>query len=198
MHFKPQCLEAWPRWPSRSICTLAGIYNPWLVVLSVAVAIFVSHTALRLSARVARAQGALSRLWLVGGARAMGSGIWSMHFIGMLASHCPSPSHTTYRPPSGQRPTRACSNARRPDWFTESSVADRLAQATAQSERYARGFAVLVVDLCQRVPRGWRGCGNSSPTRDAAMYHAKKNGRSAFQFFAPVMNVLRASDWSSA
>jgi diguanylate cyclase (GGDEF)-like protein len=68
---------------------LAGIYNPWLVVLSVAVAIFVSHTALRLSARVARTQGTLTRLWLVGGAVAMGSGIWSMHFIGMLAFSLP-------------------------------------------------------------------------------------------------------------
>ena len=69
---------------------MAGIYNPWLVVLSVAVAIFVSHTALRLSARVARTQqGTLTRLWLVGGAVAMGSGIWSMHFIGMLAFSLP-------------------------------------------------------------------------------------------------------------
>jgi len=68
---------------------LAGIYNPWLVVLSVAVAIFVSHTALRLSARVARTQGTSSRLWLAGGALAMGSGIWSMHFIGMLAFSLP-------------------------------------------------------------------------------------------------------------
>jgi diguanylate cyclase len=68
---------------------LVGTYNPWLVLLSVAVAIFVSHTALRLSARVARATGLPSKLWLVGGAIAMGSGIWSMHFIGMLAFSLP-------------------------------------------------------------------------------------------------------------
>ena len=68
---------------------MVGIYNPWLVVLSVAVAIFVSHTALNLSARVARSDGILSKLWLVGGALAMGSGIWSMHFIGMLAFSLP-------------------------------------------------------------------------------------------------------------
>ncbi|HWW80385.1 MAG TPA: EAL domain-containing protein [Steroidobacteraceae bacterium] len=71
------------------MCTLVGIYSPWLVVLSVAVAIFVSHTALSLSARVARSDGILSKLWLVGGALAMGSGIWSMHFIGMLAFSLP-------------------------------------------------------------------------------------------------------------
>ncbi|HEY0341982.1 MAG TPA: MHYT domain-containing protein, partial [Steroidobacteraceae bacterium] len=68
---------------------MVGIYNPWLVVLSVAVAIFVSHTALRLSARVARAEGIPSKLWLGGGALAMGAGIWSMHFVGMLAFSLP-------------------------------------------------------------------------------------------------------------
>src|SRR3569833_2821627 len=69
---------------------LSGIYNPWLIALSVAVAVFVSHTALSLSARVARANAAPSRrLWLIGGALAMGSGIWSMHFIGMLAFSLP-------------------------------------------------------------------------------------------------------------
>jgi diguanylate cyclase len=68
---------------------LVGTYNPLLVLLSVAVAIFVSHTALRLSARVARATGMPSKLWLGGGAIAMGSGIWSMHFIGMLAFSLP-------------------------------------------------------------------------------------------------------------
>ena len=68
---------------------MVGTYNPWLVLLSVTVAIFVSHTALRLSARVARATGLPSKLWLGGGAVAMGSGIWSMHFIGMLAFSLP-------------------------------------------------------------------------------------------------------------
>ena len=69
---------------------MVGTYNPWLVVLSIAVAIFVSHTALSLSARVRRANGTSStRLWLVGGAVAMGCGIWSMHFIGMLAFSLP-------------------------------------------------------------------------------------------------------------
>jgi len=71
--------------------TLAGIYNPWLVALSVAVAVFVSHTALHLSTRVARASGILSSLWILGGAVAMGTGIWSMHFIGMLAFSLPIP-----------------------------------------------------------------------------------------------------------
>jgi diguanylate cyclase (GGDEF)-like protein len=69
--------------------TVTGTYNYWLVLLSVAVAVFVSHTALRLSSRVARVTGSSSRLWLGGGAVAMGCGIWSMHFIGMLAFSLP-------------------------------------------------------------------------------------------------------------
>src|SRR5690348_18302947 len=60
-------------------------YNPWLVHLSVIVAILVSYTALRLTERVAGAERRAGRLWLLGGAASMGVGIWSMHFIGMLA-----------------------------------------------------------------------------------------------------------------
>src|SRR5688572_19170025 len=45
----------------------------------------VSYTVLRLAARVAESHGAVGRSWLLGGAVAMGTGIWSMHFIGMLA-----------------------------------------------------------------------------------------------------------------
>ncbi|MCK2054215.1 MHYT domain-containing protein [Methylobacterium sp. 37f] len=60
-------------------------YNPALVALSVAIAIFASYTALDL---VSRARGAASRrrhLWIAAAAAAMGGGIWSMHFVGMLA-----------------------------------------------------------------------------------------------------------------
>jgi NO-binding membrane sensor protein with MHYT domain/two-component sensor histidine kinase len=60
-------------------------YNTWLVALSILVAMTVAYTALKLAARVAEADGAGGRLWLFGGAIAMGMGIWSMHFIGMLA-----------------------------------------------------------------------------------------------------------------
>ncbi len=67
------------------------LYNPALVALSVIVAIIASYTALKLAARVARAQGSLGRTWLAGGAAAMGIGIWSMHFIGVLAMTLPIP-----------------------------------------------------------------------------------------------------------
>jgi diguanylate cyclase (GGDEF)-like protein len=60
-------------------------YNFWLVGLSVMVAMLVSYTALRLASRIATSDAAGARIWLFAGAAAMGTGIWSMHFIGMLA-----------------------------------------------------------------------------------------------------------------
>ena len=64
-------------------------YNPWLVTLSIIVAILVSYTALRLTERVAGGEQRAGRLWVLGGAVSMGIGIWSMHFIGMLAYSAP-------------------------------------------------------------------------------------------------------------
>jgi PAS domain S-box-containing protein len=64
-------------------------YNLWLVALSVVVAVLVSYTALSLAARVAASNSAQVRFWLIGGAVAMGVGIWSMHFIGMMALSLP-------------------------------------------------------------------------------------------------------------
>ncbi len=70
---------------------MTGTYNYWLVLLSVTVAVFVSYTALNLAARMARSGGPSARVWAIGGAVAMGCGIWSMHFIGMLAFSLPIP-----------------------------------------------------------------------------------------------------------
>jgi diguanylate cyclase (GGDEF)-like protein len=77
--------------PNQEGVTLSGNYNYWLVALSVLVAVFVSYTALNLSSRVARAGKRPARMWLTGGAVAMGCGIWSMHFVGMLAFSLPIP-----------------------------------------------------------------------------------------------------------
>jgi PAS domain S-box-containing protein len=65
----------------------ASSYDPILVVLSVVIAIGAGFTALDLAGRVASSQGFSRWLWLAGGAFAMGLGIWSMHFTGMLAFH---------------------------------------------------------------------------------------------------------------
>ena len=71
---------------------IIATHNLSLVILSVVIAIIASYTALNLSGRVTVAQG-LTRtaFWLVGGAIAMGVGIWSMHFIAMLAYNLPIP-----------------------------------------------------------------------------------------------------------
>lgn len=68
---------------------MTSTYNPWLVSLSIAVAVMVSFTSLRLACRVAESQGVASRVWLILGSISMGVGIWSMHFIGMLAFSLP-------------------------------------------------------------------------------------------------------------
>jgi diguanylate cyclase len=70
---------------------MPSVYNQWLVALSIVVAMLVSYTALRLAARVASSERQGARVWLGIGAVAMGVGIWSMHFIGMLAFSLPIP-----------------------------------------------------------------------------------------------------------
>ncbi|WP_130905636.1 EAL domain-containing protein [Pseudomonas sp. Sample_22] len=68
---------------------LIGSYSPTLVIISLCVAILASYTALDLTGRIATAKGRAVHLWTAGGAFAMGVGIWSMHFIGMLAFDLP-------------------------------------------------------------------------------------------------------------
>ena len=68
---------------------LIGTYSSALVAVSLCVAILASYTALDLVGRIATAQGRAVYLWMSGGALAMGIGVWSMHFIGMLAFELP-------------------------------------------------------------------------------------------------------------
>jgi len=68
---------------------LVGSYDYRLVTLSVVIAICASFTALDLAGRVTAARGRTRGIWLFGGAAAMGLGIWSMHYIGMLAFSLP-------------------------------------------------------------------------------------------------------------
>ncbi|MFM0008180.1 EAL domain-containing protein [Paraburkholderia dipogonis] len=69
----------------------ASSYNSLLVLFSLLVAILASYTALDMAGHISSAQGRAARWWLAGGACAMGTGIWSMHFIGMLAFSLPIP-----------------------------------------------------------------------------------------------------------
>lgn len=64
-----------------------GSYDWYLVLLSYLVATFASYIALDMAGRLRDENNtfAIKLCWLFGGAFAMGAGIWSMHFIGMLA-----------------------------------------------------------------------------------------------------------------
>src|SRR5260221_13780525 len=68
-----------------------GNYDPYRVALSILVAVFASYTALDLGGRVAAARELARRVWLVAAAITMGGGIWSMHFVAMLAFIMPTP-----------------------------------------------------------------------------------------------------------
>src|SRR6202171_1148260 len=70
---------------------VTGTYNPYLVALSILVACFASYTALDLSGHLVPTRGFARRAWLVAAALTMGGGIWSMHFVAMLAFMMPTP-----------------------------------------------------------------------------------------------------------
>lgn len=72
---------------------IAGSHHPLLIILSVAVALASSYTALDLAGRMAgsRAWAALS--WGSAAAVAFGGGVWAMHFIAMLAFALPTGVH---------------------------------------------------------------------------------------------------------
>ena len=70
---------------------MTGAYNTSLVALSVLISVLASFTALDLGSRVQAATGSSRIAWLSAAAAAMGAGIWSMHFVAMLAFSLPIP-----------------------------------------------------------------------------------------------------------
>jgi len=66
-------------------------YDPLLVTLSVVIAILGSYTGLRLAQRLVVESGPVRKILLSGAAVTIGGGIWSMHFVGMLAARMPMP-----------------------------------------------------------------------------------------------------------
>jgi NO-binding membrane sensor protein with MHYT domain len=69
---------------------MRGTYDHWLILLSIIVAIIASFVALDLvSSLVPSRRRKNKKYWLAGGAIAFGTGIWSMHFIGILAFRLP-------------------------------------------------------------------------------------------------------------
>jgi diguanylate cyclase (GGDEF)-like protein len=64
-------------------------YDFWRVATSVLIAGFASYVTLDLAKRVRADDHSLARIWWAAGSIAMGTGIWSMHFVGMRAYRLP-------------------------------------------------------------------------------------------------------------
>lgn len=69
-------------------------YDSSLVAASFVVAVFAAYTALYFGARLKDARDGARLAWLGFGALAMGTGVWTMHFVGMRAS--PMMAEMTY------------------------------------------------------------------------------------------------------
>ena len=70
---------------------LGHAHDPALAVLSVLLAVAGAFTAFDIGDRLAAAEGRRSWTWLMATAIAMGGGLWSMHFVAMLAMDVPVP-----------------------------------------------------------------------------------------------------------
>ncbi|MCU6712779.1 EAL domain-containing protein [Paenibacillus sp. J5C_2022] len=66
---------------------IQGSYNGWIVALSFIIALFTSYSALNLCYRISQSRGNARLVWLAVSSIVMGSGVWTMHFVGMLAFH---------------------------------------------------------------------------------------------------------------
>ena len=69
-------------------------HDPYLVALSVVIAILGGYTGFGLAARIRGTPGVSHRVLLAGAAGFLAIGIWTMHFVGMLAA--PLPAGTVY------------------------------------------------------------------------------------------------------
>jgi NO-binding membrane sensor protein with MHYT domain len=69
-------------------------HDPYLVALSVVIAILGGYTGFGLAARIRGTPGVNRRVLLAGAAAFLAVGIWTMHFVGMLAA--PIPPDTVY------------------------------------------------------------------------------------------------------
>jgi PAS domain S-box-containing protein len=70
---------------------LNGEYDLRLVALACVIAVFASFASLNLAGRIRTASGSARLVWLCSAAIALGGGIWSMHFVAMLAFKMPVP-----------------------------------------------------------------------------------------------------------
>src|SRR6516164_9919834 len=77
------CLEGY--------AAMGVVYNPWLVLLSIVMAIQGAYVGFNLARQIGTAIGVSRRVLLAGAALSLAVGIWTMHFVGMLAARLPFP-----------------------------------------------------------------------------------------------------------
>lgn len=66
-------------------------YEPWLVLLSIVMAIQGAYVGFSLAVQIGDARGVRRRLLLAGATASLAVAIWTMHFVGMLAVRLPFP-----------------------------------------------------------------------------------------------------------
>ena len=135
---------------------ISATYDYRLVALSVLIAICASYTALDLAGRVTAARNNARLAWLFGGAISMGTGIWSMHYTGMLAYRLPVPVYYHI-------PTVALS------WFA-AVCASFIALFVVSRER-ATGLHVLIGGVLMAVGIGAMHYTGMAAMRLSAMHH---------------------------
>ena len=64
-------------------------HDPWIVAASLLIATLAAYVAMDLAQRVRRSDDRLDVVWWAVGSVAMGTGIWAMHFVGMLGFWLP-------------------------------------------------------------------------------------------------------------
>jgi two-component system, sensor histidine kinase and response regulator len=87
----PNCAQVFFPGEGVPVSVLDSTYDYRLVALSVVIAILASYAALDLAGLVTATRNKTRLAWLFGGAVALGTGIWAMHYTGMLAYHLQIP-----------------------------------------------------------------------------------------------------------
>src|ERR1700689_5783711 len=64
-------------------------YEPWLVLLSIVMAVQGAYVGFGLAVQIGDAHGVRRRLFLAGATASLAVAIWTMHFVGMLAVRLP-------------------------------------------------------------------------------------------------------------
>ena len=119
----------------------ASQYDPRLVALSIVIAVVASYCALDLAGRVTAAAGRARLVWVAGGAAAIGTGIWSVHYVGIAALMQSTPM--LYDLPTGLLSLLAAMAASAVALWVVSQPEMGVAQAVGGSVVMAVGIAIM-------------------------------------------------------